>query len=105
MIEELPSWKSFVTEYIFMVRTNSLDSRSPNNSNSMSKTMVGMLYNTKCLVRMTSALPKEGTSMWKSNICREVMYSIRVHFLARPRGVVKLEDVVVGLQGFINYWQ
>lgn len=29
------------------------------------------------------------------------MYSIRVPFLAGPRGMVKMDDVVVGLEGLL----
>ena len=41
-----------------MVKTNSLGTRRPNSSNSMSEIMVGMLCNTKCLARTRNGCPK-----------------------------------------------
>ena len=50
-------------------------------------------------------LPKDGVKMWKSNIKGEPCLPTGDPFPAPPRGMAKLEDVLVGLQGFIDYWQ
>ena len=50
-------------------------------------------------------LPKDSILMWKSNIEGEPVLPTGDPYLAKPHDMAKLEDVVVGLQGFIDYWQ
>ena len=57
----------------------------------------------KVLNMHDKCLPKEDILMWKSNIKGEPCIPSRDPFPTIPRGMVKLENVVVGLQGFIGY--
>ena len=50
-------------------------------------------------------LPKEGILMWKSDIKGEPCIPSGDPYPTPPQGMAKLEDVLVGLQGFIKYWQ
>ena len=68
MIEEFPIWRSFVSDYSFYGKDKFIGLTKSQQFKFYVQNDGGMLYNTKCLVRMTSALPKEGISIWKSNI-------------------------------------
>ena len=105
MIEELPDWRAFVSEHI------------PNGKNKLigqTKALQLKIYiwddgwhvmHYKVLSTHEEWLPKDGILMWKSNIKREPCIPSGDPFLALSRGMAKPEDILVGLQGFIDYWQ
>lgn len=50
-------------------------------------------------------LPKDGIWMWKSILKGEPYLPSEDPSPAPSQGMTKLEDVLVGLQEFIDYWQ
>ena len=105
MIEELPDWRTFVSEHIPSGKEKLIGHTKAQQFKFYVRDDGWPVMQYKVLSTHEEWLPKDGVKMWKSNIKGEPCLPTGDPFPAPPRGMAKLEDVIVGLQGFIDYWQ
>jgi hypothetical protein len=105
MIEELPDWRAFVSEHIHNGNDKLIGHTKAQQFKFYVRDDGWHVMQYKVLSTYEEWLPKDGILMWKSNIKGDPCLPSGDPFPAQPRGIVKLEDVLVGLQGFIDYWQ
>jgi hypothetical protein len=105
MIEELPDWRTFVSEHIPSGKEKLIGHTKAQQFKFYVRDDGWPVMQYKVLSTHVEWLPKDGVKMWKSNIKGEPCIPSGDPFPAPPRGMAKLEEVQVGLQGFIDYWQ
>jgi hypothetical protein len=105
MIEELPDWRTFVSEHIPSGKEKLIGHTKAQQFKFYVRDDGWPVMQYKVLSTHGEWLPKDGVKMWKSNIKGEPCIPSGDPFPAPPRGMAKLEEVLVGLQGFIDYWQ
>jgi hypothetical protein len=105
MMEELPDWRSFVSEHIPSGKEKLIGHTKAQQFKFYVRDDGWPVMQYKVLSTHEEWLPKNGILMWKSNIKGEPCLPSGDPVPACPRGMAKQEDVLVGLQGFIDYWQ
>jgi hypothetical protein len=105
MIEELPNWKTYVSEHIPSGKDRIIGHTKAQQFKFYVQDDGWPVMQYKVLSTHDEWLPKDGVKMWKSNIKGEPCFPSGDPLPAPPRGMAKLDEVLVGLQGFIDYWQ
>ena len=105
MIEELPSWKAFVEPYLPSGNDTLFGHTKAQQFKFFVRDDEWPVMQYKILSSHEEWLPKEGIMMWKKNVRGKPSMPEGDPSPARPREMGKLNDVINGLQGFIDHWE
>ena len=105
MIEELPAWKSFVEPFLPSGNDILFGHTKAQQFKFFVRDDGWPVMQYKLICSDAEWLPEKGILMWKENIRGGPSMPEDEPAPAQPRAMGKIDDVINGLQGYIDHWQ